>query len=101
MFFIDHRTGVVIGETTIIGKNVKLYQGVTLGALSFDTDKDGNILKGEKRHHTIEDNVVIYAEATILGSVVIGRDSVIGGNVWIKSDIEPGTTIGMHGSFSK
>ena len=96
-FFIDHGTGVVIGETTQIGKNVKLYQGVTLGALSFSTDENGNIIKGGKRHPTIEDDVVIYAEATILGAVVIGKGAVIGGNVWLKSDVPPGTTIGMAG----
>ena len=96
-FFIDHGTGVVIGETTQIGKNVKLYQGVTLGALSFSTDKNGNIIKGGKRHPTIEDDVVIYAEATILGAVVIGKGAVIGGNVWLKSDVAPGTTIGIAG----
>lgn len=96
-FFIDHGTGVVIGETTVIGKNVKLYQGVTLGALSFTKDINGNIIKGGKRHPTIEDNVVIYAEATILGAVIIGEGSVIGGNVWLKSDVSPGTTIGMSG----
>ncbi|MDA3940497.1 MAG: serine acetyltransferase [Spirochaetia bacterium] len=96
-FFIDHGTGVVIGETTKIGKNVKLYQGVTLGALSFATDEQGNIIKGGKRHPTIEDDVVIYAEATILGAVVIGKGAVIGGNVWLKSDVPPGTTIGMSG----
>ncbi|MEA1911626.1 MAG: serine O-acetyltransferase EpsC, partial [Spirochaetota bacterium] len=96
-FFIDHGTGVVIGETTKIGKNVKLYQGVTLGALSFTKDNEGNILKGGKRHPTIEDDVVIYAEATILGAVTIGKGAVIGGNVWLKSDVEPGTTIGISG----
>ena len=96
-FFIDHGTGVVIGETTIIGKNVKLYQGVTLGALSFATDEDGNIIKGGKRHPTIEDDVVIYAEATILGNVVIGKGAVIGGNVWIKTNVEAGKTFGMSG----
>ena len=94
-FFIDHGTGVVIGETTIIGKNVKLYQGVTLGALSFAVDENGNIIKGGKRHPTIEDDVVIYAEATILGNVVIGKGVVIGGNVWIKKDVEAGKTVGM------
>jgi len=96
-FFIDHGTGVVIGETTIIGKNVKLYQGVTLGALSFAKDKEGNIIKGGKRHPTIDDNVVIYAEATILGDVFIGKGAVIGGNAWIKTDVEAGKTIGMSG----
>ena len=82
-FFIDHGTGVVIGETTEIGNNVKIYQGVTLGALSFP--KDGaSSMRGKKRHPTLEDNVVIYSGATILGgSTVIGQDSVIGGNVWI------------------
>ena len=97
-FFIDHGTGVVIGETTKIGKNVKLYQGVTLGALSFSTDKNGNIIKGGKRHPTIGDDVVIYAEATILGAVVIGKGAVIGGNVWLKKEVPPGTTIGMSKS---
>jgi serine O-acetyltransferase len=96
-FFIDHGTGVVIGETTIIGKNVKLYQGVTLGALSFATDKNGKIFKGGRRHPTIEDDVIIYAEATILGSVTIGKGAVIGGNVWLKSNVSPGTTIGIAG----
>lgn len=96
-FFIDHGTGVVIGETTQIGKNVKLYQGVTLGALSFSADENGNILKGGKRHPTIEDDVVIYAEATILGSVVIGKGAVIAGNVWLKSDVASGAIIGMSG----
>jgi len=96
-FFIDHGTGVVIGETTSIGKNVKLYQGVTLGALSFGKDKNGNIIKGGKRHPTIEDNVVIYAEATILGAVTIGKGSVIGGNVWLNSSVAAGTTIGISG----
>ena len=82
-FFIDHGTGVVIGETAEIGDNVKLYQGVTLGALSFPKDACGMIIKGAKRHPTIEDDVTIYAGATILGAVVIGKGSVIGGNVWL------------------
>jgi serine O-acetyltransferase len=86
-FFIDHGTGVVIGETTVIGDNVKIYQGVTLGALSFPKDERGNIIKGGKRHPTIEDNVIIYAEATILGDVTIGKNAVIGGNVWIKESV--------------
>ncbi|MHC4337320.1 MAG: serine O-acetyltransferase EpsC, partial [Planctomycetota bacterium] len=86
-FFIDHGTGVVIGETTVIGDNVKIYQGATLGALSFPKDERGNIIKGGKRHPTIEDNVTIYAEATILGDVVIGKHAVIGGNVWIKESV--------------
>ncbi|HOA90416.1 MAG: serine O-acetyltransferase EpsC [Bacillota bacterium] len=89
-FFIDHGTGVVIGETTEIGKNVKIYQGVTLGALSFPKDHDGNIIKGQKRHPTIEDNVTIYAGATILGgNTVIGEGAVIGGNVWITESVPP------------
>lgn len=92
-FFIDHGTGVVIGETAVIGENVKVYQGVTLGALSFPKDERGRIIKGGKRHPTIEDNVTIYAEATILGDVVIGKGAVIGGNVWVKESVEPGDTV--------
>jgi serine O-acetyltransferase len=92
-FFIDHGTGVVIGETTVIGDNVKIYQGATLGALSFPKDERGKIIKGGKRHPTIEDNVTIYAEATILGDVVIGKNAVIGGNVWIKESVPAGVTV--------
>ena len=92
-FFIDHGTGVVIGETTVIGDNVKIYQGATLGALSFPKDERGRIIKGTKRHPTIEDSVTIYAEATILGDVVIGKGAVIGGNVWIKQSVPPGVTV--------
>ena len=92
-FFIDHGTGVVIGETTIIGENVKLYQGTTLGALSFPKDERGRAIKGGKRHPTIEDNVTIYAEATILGDVTIGKGAVIGGNVWIKESVPAGVTV--------
>jgi len=92
-FFIDHGTGVVIGETTVIGNNVKLYQGTTLGALSFTHDERGRIIKGGKRHPTIEDDVTIYAEATILGNVTIGRGAVIGGNTWIKESVPPGVTV--------
>ncbi|MBR0197504.1 MAG: serine acetyltransferase [Kiritimatiellae bacterium] len=89
-FFIDHGTGVVIGETTIIGNNVRLYQGVTLGGLSFTKDSSGALVKGLKRHPNIEDNVVIYANATILGGeTTIGHDSEIGGNVWIKDSVPP------------
>ncbi|MDR0600157.1 MAG: serine acetyltransferase [Treponema sp.] len=88
-FFIDHGTGVVIGETTVIGKNVKLYQGVTLGALSVTKE-----LAGEKRHPTIEDNVTIYSGATILGGdTIIGQGSIIGGNVWITGSVAPGSTV--------
>ncbi len=92
-FFIDHGTGVVIGETTIIGSNVKIYQGATLGALSFPRDERGRIIKGGKRHPTIEDDVTIYAEATILGDVTIGRGAVIGGNTWVKESVPPGVTV--------
>ena len=92
-FFIDHGTGVVIGETTVIGDNVKIYQGATLGALSFPKDERGRVIKGGRRHPTIEDNVTIYAEATILGDVVIGKGAVIGGNVWIKESVPAGVTV--------
>jgi serine O-acetyltransferase len=92
-FFIDHGTGVVIGETSIIGENVKIYQGTTLGALSFPKDERGRIIKGGKRHPTIEDNVTIYAEATILGDVTIGKGAIVGGNVWIKESVPPGVTV--------
>ncbi len=96
-FFIDHGTGVVIGETCEIGENVKLYQGVTLGALSFPTDGEGNLIRGKKRHPTIEDRVVIYASATILGgNTVIGHDSVIGSSVWLTSSVEPYATVTME-----
>jgi len=92
-FAIDHGTGVVIGETTIIGKNVKIYQGVTLGAKSFPLDENGNPIKGISRHPIVEDNVVIYAEATILGRVTIGKNSTIGGNMWITHDIAPNSKL--------
>ncbi len=92
-FFIDHGTGVVIGETTVIGENVKIYQGTTLGAMSFPKDERGRIIKGGKRHPTIEDNVTIYAEATILGNVTIGAGTIIGGNVWIKESVSAGVTV--------
>ncbi|HXG67062.1 MAG TPA: serine O-acetyltransferase EpsC [Blastocatellia bacterium] len=93
-FFIDHGTGVVIGETTIIGDHVKLYQGVTLGALSFPKDEKGRLIRGQKRHPTIEDRVVIYAGATILGGdTVIGEGSVIGGNVWLTESVPPGSRV--------
>ena len=87
-FFIDHGTGVVIGETAVIGSGVTLYQGVTLGAVNFPRDSTGAIIRGQKRHPTIEDDVVIYSGATILGgSTVIGRASVIGGNVWLTESV--------------
>jgi serine O-acetyltransferase len=93
-FFIDHGTGVVIGETTVIWDNVKIYQGVTLGALSFPKDDRGNLLRGIKRHPTIEDRVTIYAGATVLGGdTVIGKGSTIGGNVWITRSVPPGTKV--------
>ncbi len=92
-FFIDHGTGVVIGETCIIGDRVRIYQGVTLGARSFPLDRDGNPVKGTPRHPIVEDDVIIYAEATILGRVRIGKGSVIGGNVWLTRDVAPGGRI--------
>jgi len=92
-FFIDHGTGVVIGETCVIGKNVRLYQGVTLGAKSFPLDEQGNPMKGIERHPVVEDDVVIYSGATILGRVRIGRGAVIGGNVWLTRDVPPGTSV--------
>ncbi len=92
-FFIDHGTGVVIGETAVIGNNVKIYQGTTLGAMSFRKDERGRIIKGGKRHPTIEDNVIIYAEATILGDIIIGKGAIIGGNVWVKEPVPPGVTV--------
>jgi serine O-acetyltransferase len=93
-FFIDHGTGVVIGETTVIGDRVKLYQGVTLGALSFPRDVRGGLVRGTKRHPTLEDEVVVYAGATILGGgTVVGRGSVIGGNVWLTTSLPPGSKV--------
>ncbi len=86
-FTIDHGTGVVIGSTAIIGNNVKIFQGVTLGAKSFPLDENGNPIKGIPRHPILEDDVVIYAGATILGRVTIGENSVIGGNVWVTNDL--------------
>lgn len=95
-FFIDHGTGVVIGQTCEIGDHVKIYQGVTLGALSFKTDQQGELLRGDdvKRHPTIEDRVVIYANATVLGGkTLIGHDAVIGSSVWLTRSVEPNTTV--------
>jgi serine O-acetyltransferase len=92
-FFIDHGTGTVIGETTVIGDNVKLYQGVTLGALSFPKDGCGSLIRGVKRHPTLEDNVTVYANATILGDITIGENSIIGSNVWIKGSVGPNTMV--------
>jgi serine O-acetyltransferase len=96
-FFIDHGTGVVIGETCDIGPNVKLYQGVTLGALSFPRDATGNIIRGKKRHPTLEHDVVVYANATILGGeTVIGHHSVVGSNVWLTQSVDPYTSVTME-----
>ncbi len=92
-FFIDHGTGVVIGETTIIGRNVRLYQAVTLGAKSFPVDEQGALIKGNLRHPIVEDDVVIYAGATILGRITIGQGSTIGGNVWLTHGIPPNSHI--------
>lgn len=93
-FFIDHGTGVVIGQTCEIGEHVKIYQGVTLGALSFDTDEEGNLVRGAKRHPTVEDHVVIYANATVLGGrTVVGHHSVIGSSVWLTRSVDPHTTV--------
>jgi len=92
-FTIDHGTGTVIGETCVIGNNVKLYQGVTLGAKSFPLDENGNPIKGIPRHPIVEDGVVIYAHATILGRITIGANSIIGGNVWITNDLPPNSRV--------
>jgi serine O-acetyltransferase len=92
-FFIDHGTGVVIGETAIIGDHVRLYQAVTLGAKRFESHEDGSLVKGHARHPIVEDDVVIYAGATILGRITIGRGSTIGGNVWLTRSVPPGSTI--------
>jgi len=100
-FFIDHGTGVVIGETAIIGNGVKIYQGVTLGAMSFPRDERGRIIKGGKRHPTIEDNVTIYAEATILGDIVIGAGSIVSGNAWVTKAMPPGSVIAPSAPRSK
>lgn len=93
-FFIDHGTGIVIGETTVIGNHVKLYQGVTLGAKSFELDENGNPVKDLKRHPNIEDDVIIYANATILGGkTTVGKGSVIGGNTWLVKSVPAGTKV--------
>ena len=92
-FTIDHGTGVVIGETAVIGSNVKMYQGVTLGAKSFPLDENGNPIKGIDRHPKIGNNVIIYANSTILGNIKVGDDSVIGGNIWVDTDVAPGTRL--------
>jgi serine O-acetyltransferase len=95
--FIDHGTGVVIGETTIIGNRVKIYQGVTLGAVAFPADKSGVAIKGRPRHPIVEDDVIIYSGATILGRITIGKGSVIGGNVWLTESVPPGSRVLQSG----
>ena len=101
-FFIDHGTGIVIGETTVIGDRVKLYQGVTLGAKSFELGDDGNPVKGVKRHPNIGNGCIIYANATILGgNTYVGDGSVIGGNVWLTHSVEPGSTVIFDGTTSR
>ena len=92
-FTIDHGTGVVIGETCIIGNNVKLYQGVTLGAKSFPLDADGKPIKGIPRHPILEDNVIVYSNATILGRITIGQGATVGGNIWVTEDVPAGARI--------
>lgn len=89
-FTIDHGTGVVIGATCIIGNNVKLYQGVTLGAKSFPQDENGNLIKGIPRHPILEDDIIVYSNATVLGRITIGRGTIIGGNIWVTEDTKPG-----------
>ena len=96
-FFIDHSTGVVVGETTTIGSNVKLYQGVTLGALSIPRDARGRVIRDTKRHPTVEDGVTIYANATVLGGdTVLGADSVVGGSVFVTNSVPPSTRVALR-----
>lgn len=96
-FFIDHGTGTVIGETCVIGDNVRLYQGVTLGAKSFPKDETGVLVKGIPRHPVVEDDVVVYSGATVLGRITIGQGSVIGGNVWVINDLPPRSRVAQQG----
>jgi serine O-acetyltransferase len=100
-FFIDHGTGVVIGETCMIGRNVRLYQGVTLGAKSFPLDEHGKPIKGIPRHPVVEDDVIIYSGATILGRVTIGKGSVVGGNVWLTHSVPPGSRVTQSRPFEE
>lgn len=100
-FFIDHGTGVVIGQTAVIGNRVRLYQHVTLGAKSFPTEDDGSLVKGLERHPVVEDDVVIYAGATVLGRITIGRGSTIGGNVWLTHSVPPNSSISQARSVSR
>ncbi|MBV1686994.1 serine acetyltransferase [Novosphingobium sp. G106] len=95
-FFIDHGTGVVIGQTAIIGDRVRIYQAVTLGARSFRTDEAGNLVKDDPRHPIVEDDVTIYSGATILGRITVGKGSVIGGNVWLTRSVPPGSRVRQH-----
>lgn len=97
-FFIDHGTGVVIGETAVIGEHVRLYQAVTLGAKRFPTNADGTLQKGLPRHPILEDDVVIYAGATLLGRITVGKGSIIGGNVWLTHDVPPGARVAQAAS---
>ena len=99
-FFIDHGTGVVIGETCVIGRSCRLYQGVTLGALSFPKDENGKPIKNMPRHPILGDNVTVYAGATLLGRITVGSGAVIGGNVWLTHSVEPGARIVQHRSHS-
>lgn len=100
-FTIDHGTGVVIGATCIIGRNVKLYQGVTLGAKSFPLDNEGNPIKGIPRHPILEDDVIIYSNATVLGRITIGKGTVIGGNIWVTESTPPGSLLVQYKRKSK
>jgi serine O-acetyltransferase len=100
-FFIDHGTGVVIGETAVIGERVRIYQAVTLGAKRFPSEADGSLSKGLPRHPIVEDDVVIYAGATILGRITIGKGSSIGGNVWVTRDVAPGSSITQASLLSR
>jgi serine O-acetyltransferase len=96
-FFIDHGTGVVVGETAVIGNGVRLYQGVTLGAKSFPLDPSGRLIRGIPRHPIVEDDVIIYSEATVLGRITIGRGSIIGGNVWLTHSVPPNSRVSQAG----
>jgi serine O-acetyltransferase len=100
-FFIDHGTGVVIGETAVVGERVRLYQAVTLGARRFEVDEHGALVKGTSRHPIVEDDVVVYAGATILGRITIGRGSTIGGNVWVTRSVPPGSHVTQAQSRSE
>lgn len=100
-FMIDHGTGVVIGETSVIGNNVKMYQGVTLGARSFPLDENGNPIKGIVRHPRIGNNVIIYSNSTILGNITVGDGAVIGGNLWVDSDVPAGAKLSQDDKLKR